>query len=67
MIQLGNPPLRIDLLTDIDEVKFDECFLNKKEIELDGLIVNFIGYSDLIKNIRETGRLNDLDDIENLT
>jgi hypothetical protein len=31
------------------------------------LIVNFIGYIDLIKNKREADRLKDLDDIENLT
>lgn len=37
------------------------------DIEFIMLIVNFIGYSDLIKNKRETGRLKDLDDIENLT
>jgi predicted nucleotidyltransferase len=66
VIQFGNPPLRIDLLTEIDGVKFEACFNNKKEVELDGLIVNFIGYGDLIKNKKESGRLKDLDDIDNL-
>lgn len=66
IIQLGYPPLRIDLLTSIDGVHFNECFLNRKEIEIDGLLVNFIGYTDLIKNKKASGRHQDLGDIENL-
>jgi len=39
VIQLGNPPLRIDLLTQIDGVIFDECFANKKEVNTEGVQV----------------------------
>ena len=67
IIQLGYPPLRIDLLTQIDGVTFSVCFLNKTQIEIEGLLVNFIGYQDLLKNKRESGRLRDLDDIANLS
>lgn len=66
IIQLGYPPLRIDLLPQIDGVTFDECFKNKKEVEIEGLVVNFIGYQDLLKNKKESGRLRDIDDINNL-
>lgn len=66
IVQLGYPPLRIDLLTQIDGVTFDECFKNKKEVEIEGLVVNFIGYQDLLKNKKESGRLRDIDDINNL-
>ena len=66
VIQLGYPPLRIDLLTELDGVSFNECFINRKEVEMENLIVNFIGYEDLLKNKRESGRLRDMDDIENL-
>jgi len=66
VVQLGYPPLRIDLLTNIDGVTFDECYKNKKEVDIDELIVNFISYKDLIKNKKATGRLRDLDDLENL-
>ncbi len=66
IIQLGYPPLRIDLLTSIDGVEFEECFVNKKLVELDGLSINFIGYQDLIKNKKASGRHQDLGDIENL-
>jgi predicted nucleotidyltransferase len=66
VIQLGQPPLRIDLLNSIDGVSFHECYPNKKTVSIDGLEVNFIGYNDLIKNKKATGRHQDLGDIENL-
>ncbi len=66
VVQLGHPPLRIDLLTEIDGVSFDECYQNRKEVEIEDVMVNFIGYHDLLKNKKETGRLKDLDDIDNL-
>ena len=66
VIQLGYPPLRIDLLTEIDGVTFEECFSNRKEVVIEDLKVNFIGYNDLLKNKKETGRPRDIDDIDNL-
>lgn len=66
VIQLGYPPLRIDLLTNIDGVTFDECYKNKKEVEIEDILVNFIGYNDLLKNKEKTGRPKDIDDINNL-
>jgi hypothetical protein len=54
------------LLTEIDGVTFNECYENRKEIEIDELQINFIGYRDLIKNKKVSGRLKDLDDINNL-
>jgi predicted nucleotidyltransferase len=67
VIQLGHPPLRIDLLSTIDGVTFEECYKNKKVVDIDGLNVNFIGYNDLIKNKRSSGRNRDLDDLEHLS
>jgi predicted nucleotidyltransferase len=66
VIQLGYPPLRIDLLTQIDGVTFDGCYANAKKVDIEGLSVNFIGYQDLIKNKKRTGRLKDIDDIEHM-
>lgn len=66
VIQLGYPPLRIDLLTEIDGVTFEACFKNRKEVIIEGLTVNFIGYNDLLKNKKESGRPRDIDDIDNL-
>ena len=65
VVHLGYPPLRIDLLTDIEGVLFDEAYNNKSRFELDGLMVNFISFQDLIRKTA-TGRPIDLDDIENM-
>ena len=67
VIQFGQPPLRIDLLTSIDGVTFDRCYANRKEITFDGLSMNFIGYHDLVTNKKATGRHRDLDDLENMS
>ena len=66
IIQLGYPPLRIDIITDIDGVDFDECYKNRKSVIIDGLSVNFIGFDDLVKNKKASGRYRDLDDLRNL-
>lgn len=66
VIQLGYPPLRIDLLTEIDGVTFKECYEKRKEITINNLQVNFIGYNDLLKNKNASGRHRDIDDIDNL-
>jgi len=66
VIQLGYPPLRIDLLTEIDGVTFDICYKNRKEVTIENLQVNFIGYDDLLKNKKQSGRPRDIDDIDNL-
>jgi hypothetical protein len=63
---LGYPPHRIDLLTSIDGVSFHECYPNRKTITVEGLLVDFIGYNDLLKNKKASGRHQDLSDLENL-
>jgi len=67
IIQLGYPPVRIDIMNTLDGVSFDECFQNRSIIEINGLPVNFISFNDLIKNKKTTARPRDIDDIENLT
>ena len=66
VVQLGYPPIRIDLLTEIDGVTFENCYENRKKVEIEGIKVNFIGYNDLLMNKKVSGRLRDLDDLENL-
>lgn len=67
IIQLGYPPVRIDIINTIDGVHFDECYARKAVFEIDGLKINFIKLEDLIKNKKATARPRDIDDIENLT
>ena len=66
IIQIGDPPLRIDLMTGIDGVTFDEAWENKEIAELENLKICFIGKKDLGKNKRSTGRLKDQADAEEL-
>ena len=66
IIQLGYPPRRIDLLTTLPGVDFDQCFTAKVMGEIDGILINFIDLESLKKNKRATGRAQDIADIENL-
>ncbi|TCZ68863.1 nucleotidyltransferase [Flaviaesturariibacter aridisoli] len=67
VIQLGYPPLRIDLLTSIDGVSFPEAYQNRKMVAIDGLQVAFISYQDLLRNKAASGRPRDMDDIDQLS
>ena len=66
VIQLGNPPNRIDLLTSVTGLNFNNCYLSKVEINLQGTNINFIDLESLKKNKRAVGRHQDLADLENL-
>jgi len=66
VIQLGNPPNRIDILTDLSGVVFEECYPKRNSITIDGIAINFIDIENLIQNKKASGRHQDLADIENL-
>ena len=66
VVQLGYPPHRIDLLTSISAVNFEDAWLRRLDVELDGEIVGFIGLDDLIVNKRAVGRPQDLADVARL-
>jgi predicted nucleotidyltransferase len=64
--QIGYPPLRIDILNEIDGITFSEALPNKLIIDIEGLPINYIGLDDLIKNKQVSGRHRDLSDINEL-
>jgi hypothetical protein len=66
VIQLGQPPHRIDLLTSLTGISTDEVWQSIEPGELDGVQVHFIGRAALIKNKKATGRPQDLADVEEL-
>lgn len=66
VVQLGYPPFRIDLLTDIDGIAFDEAWPSRFEYRLGELTIPFIGLDALKANKRASGRPRDIDDLENL-
>ena len=66
VVRMGVPPIRIEILTDISGVKFDECYKLKICDVIDGIEMNIIDLKNLKKNKKASGRLRDLLDIENL-
>lgn len=66
IIQLGYPPVRIDLITSMDGVSFNECHSTRVEAIIDDVSVPFIDLLHLKQNKEATGRYQDLADLENL-
>jgi predicted nucleotidyltransferase len=65
VVQLGVTPLRIDLMTSIEGVKFAKAYKNRTKITYWGVRnVSFISYKDLITNKKTVGRKKDIEDLE---
>jgi hypothetical protein len=65
-VQLGRPPNRIDILTWISGLSFDEAWASHDTAMLDGLALPILGRDALILNKRASGRAKDLADLEQL-
>ena len=59
-------PCRIDIITSIDGLQFDDAFSRSELIEIEGIPVHVLSIPDLITNKRSTGRTKDLADAEEL-
>lgn len=66
VVQIGLPPSRIDVLTSITGVEFQDAWEARVTRTVGGLEVPFIDRATLIRNKRATGRLRDLADLEAL-
>ena len=66
IFQIGVAPRRIDILTSIDGLQFDEAYSHSQTIEIEGIPVPVLSVPDLIINKRSTGRTKDLADAEAL-
>jgi hypothetical protein len=66
VIQLGGAPNRVDLLTGIEGVSFDDVWEGRVPGPFGPLSVSYIGRSEFIRNKRAVGRLQDLADIKAL-
>ena len=66
VVQVGLPPRRIDILTSISGVAFDDAWPDRVIHEIEGLAVPFLGRAALIRNKRASGRAKDLADLEAL-
>ena len=67
IIQLGYPPNRIDLMTTLSGLTFEACYPERVQVEIRGVLIDFIDLENLKTNKKETGRPQDLADLENLT
>lgn len=64
MFQIGVVPLRIDVLTSIDGVEFDEAWADRLVAKFAGLDVPVLSARHLVKNKRAVARTQDLADVE---
>jgi hypothetical protein len=67
MVQLGLPPNRIDVITKITGVEFEEAWSTRVSGQLDGLEVELIGLEALLRNKKASGRPKDLVDVDVLS
>jgi hypothetical protein len=66
VFQIGLPPYRIDILTALSGISFDEAWPNRIVNEFQGQSYAVIGREDLIRNKRATGRPQDVVDADSL-
>lgn len=66
VIQLGVPPVRVDIITSITGVSWEEAFLGRIEAKYGDIPVHYIGRDQFILNKRALGRKKDLADLEAL-
>ena len=66
VIRMGMPPVRLEILTSISGVTFEECYAERVEAELDGVRATLINLKHLRKNKAASGRYKDLNDLANL-
>jgi hypothetical protein len=66
VFQIGIAPNRIDLLTAIDGVSFEEAWQRRRQSQYAGIPISLLSRDDLIRNKRATGRPQDLIDLAKL-
>jgi predicted nucleotidyltransferase len=66
IFRIGVPPIRIEVITGVSGIDFDDSFKRRETINIDGIDINFICLSDLKINKKAAGRHKDIDDLEHL-
>lgn len=65
-ITFGEPPNRVDVISEIRGVSFEEAWTRKQAGRFGPQTANYIGLDDLISNKEAVGRSQDLADVEKL-
>jgi hypothetical protein len=63
----GRDPIRIDLMTEVKGLSFDECFTKAEYFTENNVVFRFLHLNSLLAAKRASGRNRDMDDIEQLT
>ena len=66
IFQIGVAPCRVDVLTSIDGVEFEDAWPERLDSRIEGLRVPVLSRRHLIANKRAAGGLQDLADVERL-
>lgn len=66
VVQLGVPPVRIDLVTSLTGVTWEEAWTGKEPGRYGEVAVDYLGREQLVRNKRALGRKKDLADLEAL-
>ena len=66
VVQVGIPPNRIDILTGVTGVRFEDAWSSRSEGSIEGVRGPVLGRDALIQNKRAAGRHKDLGDVEAL-
>ncbi len=63
IFQIGVAPRRVDVITDVDGLGFDEAWSRRTSATVDGLTIPVVSSEDLLRNKRASGRPKDLGDV----
>lgn len=66
VVEIGREPIKVQVLTGIDGVTFDECYKALFKVNIDGVDIPFIGFNELLKNKEASPRGKDKIDLEEL-
>ncbi len=66
VLWMGNPPVRVDILQNVDGVEYEPAFARHLQVEWHGVTVTMISLEDLIASKKAAGRPQDIVDAGNL-
>ncbi|HET6204263.1 MAG TPA: hypothetical protein VFI25_15835 [Planctomycetota bacterium] len=64
VFQIGVSPNRVDVMTSISGVRFPTAWKNRFRAKLMGVAVTYVGFRELVRNKRASGRAKDRIDLE---
>ena len=66
IVQLGVPPVRVDIITSLTGVDWDQAYSGRASGKYGDVPVSYLGREQFVANKKATGRKRDLADLESL-